>query len=163
MADIDKLNIDSIIQRLLEGERRAGGWRGRPGRWGIRPSGGAGLFSEAALDLGRAYKRLRVWGPHYFLSLPCPCFHIYHLESKDSSEGLGLAGRRPSAMRVRLLHFPTPSTLPSKPSILQRSFPLERASAHGPSPGDSVALSDHQIVVSLRTGGRCRVQRAPAR
>lgn len=43
MADIDKLNIDSIIQRLLEGEGRRGAARGGGG------GGGSGTG--------------RVWGP----------------------------------------------------------------------------------------------------
>lgn len=43
MADIDKLNIDSIIQRLLEGEGR-----GRHGAGGCGVGGGRAAARESA-------------------------------------------------------------------------------------------------------------------
>lgn len=52
MADIDKLNIDSIIQRLLEGEPRAGG---RAGAGGHQAQWGGAVLLGSLLVLGRAH------------------------------------------------------------------------------------------------------------
>lgn len=80
MADIDKLNIDSIIQRLLEGERRAGGRRAGAG--GDQAPVGAGP-SRKPLGSGRAQSpglgTLSSYHPLPLLS------HPHHLESKDPS------------------------------------------------------------------------------
>lgn len=133
----------------VSGTREGGGL----GRWGSGPRE-AGL-SRKPLGSGARTQRLRVWGPGLFIA-PCPCFHILIMWSPRTYQ-CDLAGRRPSAMRARLLHFPPPS----KPSFLQLSFPLN-VHLHTDPARVTVWLSAHQIVV-LRTGGRCCVQRAPAR
>lgn len=154
MADIDKLNIDSIIQRLLEGERRAGGRAAGGGQWGPGPVG-AGP-SRSTSDLGRAHSASVSGDPVFFITR-CPCFHILIIWSSRTHHQCVLAGRRPRAMRTRLLYSPPPRKAIFPPAL----FPLN-VRLHTDLARVTVSLSAHQIVVP-RTGERYCVQRAPCR